>query len=94
MIISGAKQYINRLNAEKFSGFNDWRLPTLEEAMSLMEPEVSDRVHINEVFERGGVNFIWTSDRTNDGRIFILYFYDGEIGLEPGGFNAWVLVVR
>jgi hypothetical protein len=34
-------------------GFIDWRLPTLEEAMLLMAPEVSYRVHIDEVFERG-----------------------------------------
>ena len=34
-----AKQWITELNDKRFAGFNDWRLPTLEEAMSLMEPE-------------------------------------------------------
>ena len=87
MNFSDADQYNNRLNAEKFAGFNNWRLPTLEEAMLLMEAEMSDRVHIDEVFERG-INFIWTSGRANYGRIWVLYFYDGEIGFEPGGFNA------
>lgn len=31
-------RYIKKLNTEKFADFNDWRLPTLEEAMSLMDP--------------------------------------------------------
>lgn len=32
-----AKAYIKELNKKRFAGFDDWRLPTLEEAMSLME---------------------------------------------------------
>lgn len=31
--------YIEKLKKEKFAGYRDWRLPTLEGAMSLMEPE-------------------------------------------------------
>lgn len=32
----GAETYTRDLNAKKFGSFEDWRLPTLEEAMSLM----------------------------------------------------------
>lgn len=38
-----AKNYISELNHEQFAGYNDWRLPTLEEAMSLMEPTQKNR---------------------------------------------------
>ncbi|MCB9501891.1 MAG: DUF1566 domain-containing protein [Deferribacteres bacterium] len=31
--------YIDSLNKANFAGYSDWRLPTLEEAMTLMEPE-------------------------------------------------------
>ncbi|HXB21293.1 MAG TPA: DUF1566 domain-containing protein, partial [Candidatus Solibacter sp.] len=38
-----AKAYARSLNARKFGGFDDWRLPTLEEAMSLITPPEDGR---------------------------------------------------
>lgn len=35
-----ANEYIEKLNAGQFGGYADWRLPTLEEAMSLMEARI------------------------------------------------------
>jgi hypothetical protein len=47
-----AKKYVKRLNQDNFSGYNNWRIPTLEELWSLMEPGVNERgQHINSVFE-------------------------------------------
>jgi hypothetical protein len=93
MIHDRTKSYIAQLNTERFAGFGDWRLPTLEEAMSLMEPAAHDRVHIDPVFARG-VNFIWTADRTEDDRGLVIYFYDGWLRSESFQFNAWVRAVR
>jgi len=91
--LADADKDIRRLNAERFAGFSDWRLPTLEEAMSLMEPQAYDGFHIARVFKRG-VNLIWTADRTSDGRGWVLYFYDGILSSEKVEFNAWVRGVR
>lgn len=70
-----AKSYISQLNQKKFAGFADWRLPTLEEAMSLMKPVTmmsSDPkysmidLHISPFFSYKQY-WIWTADRTGFG---------------------------
>lgn len=52
--------YISQLNQKGFAGYRDWRLPTLEEAMSLMEPIKHD-LYIDPLFDKKQVR-IWTSD--------------------------------
>ncbi len=39
LVYKMAIEYIEGLNRSKYAGFNDWRLPTIEEAMSLLESE-------------------------------------------------------
>ena len=54
--------YIDKLNRSKFAGHSDWRLPTVEEAMSLMEKEKNGNgLHISPLFD-GRQWGIWTSD--------------------------------
>lgn len=66
------KLYIDSLNSKKFSGFDNWRLPTLEEAMSLVEPyRENGNLHINELFDKKQIA-IWTADD-----VWGVYFYFG-----------------
>ncbi len=58
-------RYIETLNAKKFAGFNDWRLPTLEEAMSLMEPEKKEHLYIDPIFD-SKQSHIWTANQVGD----------------------------
>jgi hypothetical protein len=88
-----ALEYVRRLNLERHGGFDDWRLPTLEEAMSLVEPKAREKLHIAPVFKKG-INFIWSADSAGEGRGWVVYFYDGALSPEPAGFNAWVRAVR
>jgi len=77
MKLDAAEKYIRQLNAEKFADYSGWRLPTLEEAMSLMEPKPLNRdSNIDPIFdsEQGG---IWTSDKENIDTAWVVSFAAG-----------------
>jgi hypothetical protein len=58
---SEATDYIRQINQERFAGFADWRLPTVEELASLLEPSGrNDRVYIHEFFFP--LLWCWTAD--------------------------------
>ena len=66
MSFAEAKTWIEEFNQAGNAGFSDWRLPTLEEAMSLMEPKLKKGgLHIDSVFEREQ-RWIWTCDAIGD----------------------------
>lgn len=57
-----ANEYVRQLNFKKYGGFDNWRLPTLEEAMSLMDVEENDDdVYMDSLFDSQQW-WIWTSD--------------------------------
>src|ERR1043166_9364747 len=62
---------LEELNTKKFAGFDNWRLPALEEAMSLVTTHEEalatkrsrkEAIHLHPIFERTGTHRIWTSD--------------------------------
>ena len=100
----GAEQYVQSLNAKRYGGFDDWRLPTLEEAMSLMMPPDggqplqpsggSVKVHLASAFDAAGAFFIWTSDQQAPGRGWVVYYTEGACTTETVQYNAYVRAVR
>jgi hypothetical protein len=77
MNYAGAKHYISKRNSDQFAGYNDWRLPTTEEAMSLMQSvKKKCGLNIDEVFdplqERA-----WTSDIRKEGTAWVVRFDSG-----------------
>lgn len=90
-----AEKYIAGLNQEKFGGFSDWRLPTLEEAMSLMEPEAKNGdLCIDPVFEKTQW-WIWTADAALDlSEMWIAVFVDGGSSHRTMNYEIFVRAVR
>ena len=74
-------KYINSLNREEYAGYSNWRLPTFDEAMSLLEP--AESAHIDPIFDTS-IDKIWTSDYTSTGNKWIVDFRAGngkDVGL-------------
>jgi len=64
MLYSLAAEWIKNLNKRGFAGFNDWRLPTLEEAMTLLEQSPNSAgLYIDPIFNSKQRSWMWTADR-------------------------------
>ena len=79
-----AQEYIQSLNIEKFAGYSDWRMPTLEEAESLHDENHSikdmDRmdIFISSAFSPGGGFTCWTSNEMRHATAAIYYYRYGH----------------
>ena len=83
---SDAKKYVARLNSDKFAGYNDWHMPTLEEAMSLMEPtEKGGGMYIDPVFDKTE-RWIWTSDTNETTLAWLANFVSGNCYTYPNDY--------
>ncbi|MBU0482926.1 MAG: DUF1566 domain-containing protein [Proteobacteria bacterium] len=85
------KSYVRELKANEFAGFNDWRLPTTDEAMSLLEPHIGEKdLFIHKCFS-DNQPFIFTADRRSPGGYWFVDFKQGTVfwasGTIPGGFG-------
>jgi len=81
-----AKKYIAQLNRDEFAGYKDWRLPILEEAMSLMEPEQKKAdLYIDPVFDKTQRR-IWTADQSSASVAWVVYFNFGSCCINVLGF--------
>jgi hypothetical protein len=74
---SQAHAYIQRLNAERFAGHDNWRLPTIDELVTLLRPapQIQD-LCIAPLFDPRQ-RWLWSSDR----RSFVAaYYVDVQLG--------------
>lgn len=92
-----AQAYIENLNKLKFYGFSDWRLPTLEEAMSLMEQKrygtYFHYFYIDKMFDREQAQ-IWTADKANINEEWVVDFNHGDCFVTPIELTCYVRAVR
>ena len=65
------RDYAKELNQSQYAGYNDWRLPTTEEAKSLYDKSQTNKDHMGQkaylhpIFSSGFGFLCWTSDVRN-----------------------------
>jgi hypothetical protein len=89
-----AAEYIQGLNEQSHGGHSDWRLPILEEAMSLLAPEMTGDAHISALFSWRNAPIMWTADRAGEEGYWAVYPHTAIGRPERSEFNAWVRAVR
>ncbi len=96
MIGDRAAMYVDSLNRAGFAGYNDWRLPTAAEALSLVEwrSPAGEALLINPVFDPGQPWIITATADAADWPV-VVYFTRGSISSDPVAyFGTFVRLVR
>lgn len=85
-------------NKAAFGGYSDWRMPTMEEAMSLIEPVKNEKdIYLNPCFSKEQP-FIFVAAQRKPGGYWFVDFKQGRAfwssGTIPGGFGRLVRTVK
>jgi hypothetical protein len=83
--------YYQALNKQRFAGYSDWRLPTLEEGLALLMPVRNEKgLHLHPCFD-AAQPFIFLADERRPGGYWFIDFMQGNVfwasGTIPGGFG-------
>ncbi len=89
-----AETYIQKIRSNKFAGYDDWRLPTFEETISLKEPAKKNRDLLIDAIFAPQQKLIWTSDKQNASDVWRVDFYDGHYGSFISSLFANPLSIR
>ena len=85
------RREVERINKEKFAGFSDWRMPSVEEAMSLLEKaKLANDQYLHQCFSIEQPFVFADSPRTKGGYWFVDYKQGRAFwasGTIPGGFG-------
>jgi hypothetical protein len=89
--IRQVQAYLAGINQNGFAGFSDWRLPALEEAMSLMQPTPNAKEQYLHPCFSHHQPFIFVSQQRQPGGYWFVDYKQATVfwasGTNPGGFG-------
>jgi hypothetical protein len=88
-----AEDYVDRLNRGSYAGFSDWRLPTVEELASLLEPRKEGVRYIDPLFDLRQ-QWFWSNDKRSSGKAWPVSVRAGIVTLETDDSKYYVRSVR
>ena len=95
MTFREAKKYIQELRDKKYAGFDYWRLPTLEEAMSLLEPKKNEyRLYIEHIFDKTQSSIRTIDKNITASQTWYVGFHGGFCHTTDFDFSFHVRAVR
>lgn len=90
-------EWVNKLNEIGYAGYQDWILPTVEAAVSLLESsrriDNQQNLYIDSVFSNKQT-WIWTSDKSGSEATWSVGFDTGFVSGTPDYYDGFVRPVR
>jgi len=89
--IKRVRTHVEEMNRNEYGGYGDWRMPTLDEAMSLMQPQQNSKgLFLHPCFSQEQP-FIFAADQRRPGGYWFVDYKQGATfwasGTIPGGFG-------
>ncbi len=85
-----ALEWIDDLNTRGYAGCSEWRLPTVEEILSLFETQKTENdMQIDPVFSYEQIA-VWTGDTIYSGRLWTGSFKRAGVTVNLKTFKYWV----
>lgn len=79
MSLERAGKWLEELNNSRYAGFSDWRLPTLEEAASLLQKRKDKSSFYTDAYFSEEQKCIYTGDRIDENRVWLVDFKEGNV---------------